>query len=280
MARSSEQHRPVRLVVPHGSHASLGKMQTDPEKIAAPSRELLLLEVRAVWEFGAFFASIPWWRTTPRGDGHPVMVLPGLLASDVSTLPMRTFLANCGYDVHGWEQGRNSGPREGVEEKMLERLHELKLRAGRKVSLVGWSMGGNYARRLARKLPDNVRLVISMGSPFTGNPKATNVWRLYEMVSGQKVDDAYRHSAAQQPLAVPTTSIYSRSDGIVAWQNCIEQESPLTENIEVEGSHSGLGHNPAALHAVADRLAQPEGAWRPFDRSKAPGWMYPDPRRD
>ena len=239
-----------------------------------------MLEMRAIWEFGAFLATLPWLRTAPRGDGHPVLVLPGLLASDVSTLPMRTYLADRGYAVHGWELGRNAGPRDGVEEKMLERLKNLRQRHGRKVSLVGWSMGGNYARRLARISADDVRLVISMGSPFTGNPKASNVWRLFEMVSGRKVDDAHRRSATQQPLPVPSTSIYSRSDGIVAWQNCVEQEGAQAENIEVEGSHSGLGHNPAALYAVADRLAQAEGEWRPFDRSKTQGMAYPDPRRD
>jgi len=254
-------------------------MRIDAKTIAAPSRELLLLEMRAIWEFGAFFASLPWLRTAPRGDGHPVLVLPGLLASDISTLPMRTYLADLGYAVHGWEQGRNAGPREGVEEKMLERLRHLTRRHGRRLSLVGWSLGGNYARRLARKSPEDVRLVISMGSPFTGNPRATNVWRLFEMVSGKKVDDV-GSSGATPPLSVPVTSIYSRSDGIVAWQNCIEREGPRAENIEVEGSHSGLGHNPAALYAVADRLAQPEGEWQPFDRGKMPGRIFPDPRRD
>ena len=254
-------------------------MLSDPSKIAAPSADLLFLETRAVWEFGAYFAAIPWLRTAPRGDGHPVLVLPGLLASDASTLPMRTLLADLGYAVSGWEQGRNVGPREGIEEKMLEQLHDLSRRHGRKVSLVGWSMGGNYARRLARKAPAQVRLVISMGSPFTGNPRATHVWKLFELVSGKNVDDLRRRTATQPPLTVPTTSIYSRTDGIVAWQNCIEQEGPQAENIEVEGSHSGLGYNPTALFAVADRLAQPEGQWKPFDRSKVRGMRYPDPRR-
>ncbi|HEV8096798.1 MAG TPA: alpha/beta hydrolase [Burkholderiales bacterium] len=255
-------------------------MQADPEKILPPSRELLLLEARSILEFGAFFALLPWLRTAPRGDGHPVLVLPGLLASDVSTLPLRTFLANCRYSVHGWEQGTNLGPREGVEERMLGRLRELRQRYNRKVSLVGWSLGGSYARRLARKAPEDVRLVISLGSPFTGNPRASNVWRLFELVSGKEVEDLSRQTAALPALTVPVTSIYSRSDGIVAWQNCIEQEGPLAENIEVEGSHSGLGHNAAALYAVADRLAQREGEWRPFDRASAPAPMYPDPHRD
>ena len=163
---------------------------------------------------------------------------------------------------------------------MLGRLRELRQRYHRKVSLVGWSLGGSYARRLARKSPEDVRLVISLGSPITGNPRASNVWRLFELVSGKEVEDLRRQTAALPALTVPVTSIYSRSDGIVAWQNCIEQEGPLAENIEVEGSHSGLGHNAAALYAVADRLAQREGEWRPFDCARAPARMYPDPHRD
>ena len=155
---------------------------------------------------------------------------------------------------------------------MLDRVEELYERHGRrKLSLVGWSLGGIYARQLAKRVPDKVRSVISLGSPFTGSPKATNAWKVYEFASGQRVDDRDHHIAG--PLAlpppVPTTSIFSRSDGICAWQCCINPEGEQVENIEVEGSHCGLGHHPAAVYAIADRLAQPEGQWKKFDRS---GW--------
>ena len=123
--------------------------------------------------------------------------------------------------------------------------------------------------------------MISLGSPFTGSPKATNAWRVYEYASGHTVEESDDHIAG--PLAgappVPTTSIFSRSDGICAWQTCLNEEGPLVENIEVYGSHCGLGHHPAAVYAVADRLAQPEGQWAKFDRSGWKSLVYPDWRR-
>ena len=152
---------------------------------------------------------------------------------------------------------------------------------GRKISLVGWSLGGLYARQLAKMMPDRVRSVITLGSPFAGNPKATNAWRVYEMASGRRADEEdarFGGSLAETP-PVPTTAIFSRTDGICAWQGCMEKPSAQSENIEVESSHCGMGHHPAVVYAVADRLAQPEGQWAPFDRS---GWrsiVYPDPTR-
>ena len=215
----------------------------------------------------------------PRGDGHPVLVLPGLAASDTSTYPLRRFLSGRGYAAARLGLKRNYGLRPGLEEQMFQRLKDLRRQYERKVSLIGWSLGGVFARELAKKAPDDVRLVISLGSPFTGNPKASNAWRMYEFMSGQKVGDPQVHTPLRAPPPVPTTSIYSRSDGIVAWQCSVEAEGPLAENIEVEASHCGLGHNPAVLYAIADRLAQPEGQWSSFDGSGLKRLLYPDPRR-
>ncbi|MEP7300794.1 MAG: alpha/beta fold hydrolase [Caldimonas sp.] len=255
-------------------------MPTETDPHAPPSRELLLLEVRAIWELGAFFASYPLLRLAPRGDGHPVLVLPGLAASDTSTRPLRTFLKDQGYSAHGWKLGANQGPRPGAEAKMQERLADLTDRHGQKVTLIGWSLGGVFAREMARRAPDQVRACITLGSPFAGAPKASNAWKLYERASQRRVDDWPERERMRIPPPVPSTAIFSRSDGIVAWQGCLEQEGPISENIEVEGSHCGLGHNPAVLYAVADRLAQAQGAWRPFDRTGIKGLIYPDPRRD
>jgi len=254
-------------------------MVIEAERVGPPSRLLMLLELRALWELGAFFASIPLLRLMPRGDGHPVLVLPGLVASDISTQPLRVFLQDRGYAAHGWELGRNYGPRPGVEDAMLRKLKELSQRTKRKVSLVGWSLGGLYARMLANKSPDDVRMVITLGSPLTGNPRASNAWRLFEYASGQSVDAPHWQKVLRDPTAVPTTSIYSRSDGIVTWQCSVERNRHQAENIEVEGSHCGLGHNPAALYAIADRLAQPEGDWRPFRSVDFNRWLYLDPDR-
>jgi hypothetical protein len=247
-----------------------------------PSKLLFALELRTFPELGGFVASLPLLASlTPRGDGHSVLVLPGLVTSDRSTVPLRSFLKSKNYDVHGWELGRNYGPLPGVERRMLDRVKALADSQGRKVSLVGWSLGGIYARQLAKMLPDEVRCVITLGSPFNGNPRATNAWKLYEFTSGHKVDDRERHmgGAIAEPPPVPTTAIFSRSDGICAWRTCIEKEGPLTENIEVEASHCGLGHHPAAVYAICDRLAQPEGRWKKFDRSGWKSVFFPDPAR-
>lgn len=249
--------------------------------IRAPSALLALTELpRALAEFGALGLAAPILATAPRGDGHPVMVLPGFVTSDRSTTVLRRFLARLGYDPHEWGLGRNLGPRAiGSEgEKLIDRLGQIHAATGRKVSLVGWSLGGVMARQLSRRSPEAVRQVITLGSPFTGTPRATNVWRAYEMLAGQKIDDPevrdqLRESAAPPP--VPSTAIYSREDGVVAWQNCVEPSGPETDNIEVHGSHCGLGVNPAVLYAVADRLAQGEGAWQPFERTGLKALVYP-----
>jgi len=235
-----------------------------------PSRLLQLLEVRAAWELAAGVAALPWLRLAPRGDGHSVLVLPGLVASDVSTKLLRDFLARRGYDVHGWGLGRNYGPRAGVEDAMLATVDRLHAQSGRKLSLIGQSLGGAYARWLAAQRPDAVRSVITLGSPVTGHPKASNAWRVYEFTSGNSAVDPKRWQHVTQPPQVPTTSIYSRSDGIVAWRNSVEASAlPHTENIEVVSSHIGMAVHPLVLFAIADRLAQPEGRWQPFERR---GW--------
>jgi pimeloyl-ACP methyl ester carboxylesterase len=256
-------------------------MTAAAEAMRPPSRALLFLEGRALWELGAFVGSLPLLNAAPKGDGHPVLVLPGLIASDVSTRPLRAFLKGRGYAAHGWGLGRNLGPREGIEEGMRQRLLELNQRYGRKVSLIGWSLGGVFARELAKQEPQAVRQVITLGSPFASDPRATNAWRVFEWASGQKVPErgSSRIFRLREAPPMPSTAIYSRTDGICAWQGCREDASPTTDNIEIMGSHCGLGHNPAAVYAIADRLALPEDGWKPFERD---GWkraIYLDPDR-
>ena len=214
--------------------------------IAAPGALLLALEGRAPWEFAASIAAAPWLRKLPRGDGHCVLVLPGLAANDLTTLPMRTFLKDRGYGALPWEQGLNLGPRAGVLDALRARVRELHRLDGRKVSLLGWSLGGVYARELAKEMPELVRCVITLGSPFAGPPQATNAWWLFERVSGHPEPDAAMQAALRVAPPVPTTSIYSRTDGIVAWQCSL---------------------NPLAMVAIADRLAQDPQRWTPFDTS-------------
>jgi pimeloyl-ACP methyl ester carboxylesterase len=164
---------------------------------------------------------------------------------------------------------------------MVDLVKELNDVHGRKISLVGWSLGGLYARQLAKLMPDRVRQVITLGSPFAAPPKATNAWRIYEMASGRRADEEdprFGGTLAEAP-PVPTTAIFSRTDGICAWQGCREQSSSIAESIEVESSHCGMGHHPAVVYAVAERLAQKEGQWAPFDRSGWRSLVYPDPNR-
>ena len=249
-------------------------------KLRPPSPLLLALEgVRAVWEFGASVTALPILQTAPRGDGHAVLVFPGLIATDLSTQPLRRYLQAQGYLAHAWGLGRNLGPRPGVLDACRELIRRLRRESGGKVSLIGWSLGGIYAREMAKDLPGDVRCVITLGTPFRGSPRATNAWRVYELASGETVDTINREEI-ERPPPVPTTSIFSRSDGVVAWQCSVEREKEKVENIEVEASHIGLGVHPAVLYAVADRLAQPEGAWKHFDRTGCfRSLFYKDPQR-
>jgi pimeloyl-ACP methyl ester carboxylesterase len=234
-----------------------------------------MLEMRAPWEYAALLAATPWLSQLPQGDGHPVIVFPGLGASDTSTLPLRQFLRQRGYTPYAWQQGFNFGPRNGVLDAARARVQHVAERHGETVSLVGWSLGGIYAREIAKEQPALARCVVTLGSPFAGHPRATNAWRFYELVSGQAVhSDEELLAQIRQPPACPTTSIYSRTDGIVAWQCSLNEAAPHTENIEVHASHVGMGLNPLALYVLADRLVQPPGAWKPFDVRGARRWFY------
>jgi alpha-beta hydrolase superfamily lysophospholipase len=201
-----------------------------------------------------------------------VLVLPGFMASDFSTRTLRRFLAERGYAAHGWKLGRNTGPSERVVSGLAERLAELRRRYDRRVSLIGWSLGGIYARELARHFPAEVRQVITLASPFRA-PEASNVPRFLVGRRGAHPSEAALRERLSAPLAVPTTSIYSRSDGIAAWRSCLVEAGPLSENIEVESSHLGIGHHPVVLLTIADRLAQKEEAWKPFRTPS--GWRWP-----
>lgn len=245
-----------------------------------PSALLLALEgARAALEWGALGLSWPWLGSAARGDGHPVLVLPGLIANDSTTWPLRRFLERQNFAVHPWGMGFNLGPRGDLLERLLRRMDALVAHAGSRISLVGWSLGGAIARVLATQRPELVRNVVTLGSPHHGDPRASNAWRVFEIASGYSVDDPELKRLFRVQPAVPMTSFLSRSDGVVHWQTSLLPDSPLTENIEVLASHLGMGANPAVLWALADRLAQPEGRWRPLDRD---GWklmFYGKPRR-
>jgi pimeloyl-ACP methyl ester carboxylesterase len=241
-----------------------------PVRIARPPRYMLLAEMRAFAELGLLGPAMPALALAPRGDGHAVLVLPGFLADDDSTAVLRHFLDDRGYATYGWDLGRNIGPTRAALDGMARRIERLADLHGGKVSLVGWSLGGVFARELARRAADKVRMVITLAAPFR-RPDASNVgaaYRMFEPLHAERLnaDTLFRF---RRPPPVPATAIFTRGDGIVAWASCLEDEGPERENIEVVGSHLGLPHNPAALLAIADRLALAPGTWRPYRPS---GW--------
>ncbi|HEY0615148.1 MAG TPA: hypothetical protein VGC96_10925 [Candidatus Elarobacter sp.] len=233
-----------------------------------PSKLLWLAEYRSLWELGFSLTASPLLLGAPRGDGHPVLVLPGFLVSDLSTTLLRRYLTALGYDTYGWELGRNFGGIARMRAKLRARLTEIHAKTGKKVSLVGWSLGGVYARDLALAMPDAVRSVITLGSPFSRSENASNISDIYEAVSGEGPWDRgtpHEFDAIRESLAVPATSIWSKVDGIVTWRASVLRADDHSENIEVLGaSHIGLGANAAVLWAVADRLAQRQGTFVPF----------------
>ena len=248
-----------------------GAREPDADAAVPPDYRLLAREARTVGEYVAARLSghvIDQW---PRGDGHPVLVLPGFLAGGLSTRFLRDLLRKLGYRAYDWRLGYNLGFRPSMIEQLPARLRDVRERNdGRKVSLIGWSAGGIYARELARARPDDVRLVITLGSPFRGNQRASHAWRLWRVFSPGTQEARVNTEAARvrrgQPLPVPTTCIYSKTDGIVAWQCCVSLPAPQTENVEVHSTHLGYGHNLETLRVIADRLALPEDHWRPYRR--------------
>lgn len=247
-------------------------MMKEVNKIERPPQVYLLLETRTLLELGMYFFTIPVLQnltTFPKGDGHPILVLPGFMASDISTIVLRNFLQGLGYRVYPWKLGRNLAHYEELETLMAERVLYLKKKHNRNVSIIGWSLGGVYARELAKALPNDVRQVITLGSPFGGINQNNNIEWVVEWITGRKVqeiDNELVEKILKTP-PVPTTAIFTRTDGIVSWQACIEkEEGPITENLEVLGSHCGLGHNPMVLMYIAERLAQKEGEWVPFKK--------------
>lgn len=225
---------------------------------------------RGATEYGlSWLLNAPLKTVCKHGDGHPVIAFPGLGTGDGSTHYLRTFLTDIGYDAHSWNLGRNLGPRKGMADMMSrlsDRLLEVYEGSGQKeISVIGWSLGGIYARELAKLHPGMVRQVITLGTPFKSTG-GTNAEGLYEILSG---DISHRDPNVLAQIAIPPpvpfTSLYSKTDGVVHWKCSIEEVGPMAENIEVQGaSHLGLGHNPIAMYLIADRLVKSKLNWTMF----------------
>jgi hypothetical protein len=249
------------------------------EPVPGPAARYFLTEpARGLAGLAALPLAAPWLATAPRGDGHGVLVLPGLLASDLSTAALRVFLRRLGYEAVGWNLGRNIGPTDTVLDELPRAVAALAGAAGGPVSVIGWSLGGIYARELARRDPVRVRQVITLGSPFAlTDPRQSRADGAYRR-RGYRHASVTRVPTAQeirQPIGVPSTAIFSRSDGIVAWQACIEPETELHGNVEVRCGHLGFGVDPATLRVIADRLALPAGPQPRFAPSPPLRSLFP-----
>ncbi len=236
-----------------------------------------ILESRFAVEALAHLSSKPFERLLPRGDGHPVLVIPAFLTSDAFTASLRNSLSRLGYDVHAWQQGLNTGLHHNKLVLLRRHLKEIVLQRQQKITIIGWSLGGIYARALAAENGDHIRQVITLGSPF-GIPVSERrsdavqglVSQAFQLLNRGAEDPMVAKAALwQKTPAVPCTSIYTESDGIVHWHYCVDQKHSQSENIRVPGSHIGLTHNPAVLYLLADRLQQRAESWQAFN---ARGW--------
>lgn len=234
------------------------------------------MEPRAFLEMALLPASLPLLMEAPQGDGHPVLLVPGFMASEASLVALKLFLQSKGYDVHTWGLGRNVGFRSKHANALPQKIRYLHHITGRKVSLVGWSLGGVFSLYSAQSALECVRCVITLGSPVSveasGSQSPAPVKALYRLVSHRLGASAHvmqpraKAMRERRRLAIPTSCLYSLTDGVVPPQEAtIDGDPALHENIRVPGSHVGLGFNGIVLALVADRLAQPEGDWKPFE---------------
>ena len=244
-----------------------------------------LAEWRALLEMAALPYSLPALATAPRGDGHPVLLLPGFMADEYTLIALKLFLRQRGYDVQTWGFGRNVGFQRRHAAALEQKIRYMHHRSGRKVSLVGWSLGGLYARQLAKMMPERVRGVITLGSPVSidmeGSQSPPLVRALYQLIAHPMGPSAHamlprtKRLRERRKPPVPTTCLYSLSDGVVPPQEAtIEGDRRMHENVRVPGSHVGLGFNAIVMYIVADRLAQPEGQWQPFRPQGVSGKVY------
>jgi triacylglycerol esterase/lipase EstA (alpha/beta hydrolase family) len=225
-------------------------------QLVTPSIVTIAKESLTPFEFTRLFISSPVLALQSRGNGEPVIVMPGLGASNSSTFLLRRYLSWLGYNVEGWELGRNSGDVKALLPQVAGHVQQVNKTTGLKVNLVGWSLGGVLAREVARDNPAMVRQVITLGSPVVGGPKYTVFGNLYRQ-RGVDVDAIEATVAGREsnPIRVPVTSIYSKNDGIVGWQASIDRLSPQVDNIEVCTTHLGMGISPDVFKILARKLA-------------------------
>jgi pimeloyl-ACP methyl ester carboxylesterase len=253
-------------------------------KSARPPRLIYsLLEGRAFLEMALLAPLAPLLASAPRGDGHPVLLVPGFTAGDTTMVGLKVFLKSRGYQVETWGFGQNTGFKLKFSHALEQKVRYLHHKYRSKVSIVGWSLGGVYAYYAAHSAPECVRSVISLGSPMRFAPENFNtrllvraVYRYFAHPMGPVAHLAHvRAKVLKSPPPMPSTCVYSMTDGVVPPQSAyLDATEGEHENIWVPGSHLGLGFNAAVMWIVADRLAQPEGDWRPFRIDGRLGALY------
>lgn len=226
---------------------------------AMPSPTNRWFEATAPLEFASLLPAAPWLLNAPRGDGRPVMLVPGFFASGRSMTPLAAFLRYLGYDVIDWGLGTNQGDVEADIERLGERVQQRFDEGGQQaLTMLGWSLGGVLAREVARLFEPAVREVITMGTPIIGGPKYTAVGELYARSRGLDLDEFEHEVHARNSIGLkqPVTAIYSKRDGVVGWQAAVDIYNPQANNIEVNGSHIGLGVNPNVWLIISRTLAK------------------------
>jgi pimeloyl-ACP methyl ester carboxylesterase len=202
-------------------------------------------------------------------DVRPVMVLPGFESGDESTIMLRLYLERRGYKCRSWQWGRNSGEAPEYIPRVIHEVSDLVAESGSEVSLIGWSLGGFLAREAARERPDLVHSVITLGSPVIGGPRYTAIAPIYE-ARGYDLDaiEAWVRDHTAVPIKVSVTAIYSRLDGIVSWQSCLDENEPMVDYVEVQTTHLGLGFSPEVYRIIAKRLSSPPILESPHARTR------------
>lgn len=231
---------------------------------AKPRPWPLAFELRAFPEFGTIgLTGTAAAFVSPMGTPRPVLVLPGFVTGDSATLPLRVFLRSIGHRPAGWGLGINVGASHHIAEGVDRTLRDLAQKYQEPIDIVGWSAGGILGRVLASHRPELVRQVISLGSPINMQSDQTNIGYLQELSAKLFLSMPRRFDLDRVP--VPSTAIWTKSDGVVPGVACRQTIRHEAEVVEVFGSHSGLGANSTVFYVIADRLAQPRSAWRPFD---------------
>lgn len=232
-------------------------IQQDFDSIPIPTTTLgLLREARLSADLARAMLHLPRALSAPRGPNEPVLLLPGLAAGDGSMWMLGSFLRRLGWQARGWGLGLNRGNPAALLPRVVDVADRIAQQRGLPVRMVGWSLGGFLAREVARDRPDLVAQIITMGTPVVGGPKYTTVASLMRM-RRRDIEAAAAECAARARLRIeaPITAIYSRRDGVVAWQACIDRDSPRVEHVEVASTHAGLGWDLRVWRIVADRLA-------------------------